>query len=291
MSFRTLTSLFVLTAALSVACDSKSDDDEEGSGEPPVDTDGDGIFDDDEAAMGTDPNSADTDNDGLSDSEELELGTDPTSDDSDSDGYLDSWEVAEGSDPADDESLIYAGGWPYNPDKDAMPESDSTRVRPYEVAPRFQLQDQFGEVVDLYDFAGQGKYVILDLSGDWCGYCHELAKLMDGKNSYFDQYSRDYDWITTIPEAVEAGDIYWITALDANSSGRAPTESTIEGWYNRYPHEKIPVLLDDEGVITDWFRPRGYPAIVLLDENMEVVSASSDYFSVLGAATSVLAGE
>jgi thiol-disulfide isomerase/thioredoxin len=290
MSLRTLTSLFLLTTALSVACDAKSDDDDE-SEEPPVDSDGDGIYDQDEAALGTDPNSADSDDDGLSDSDEVEQGLDPLSNDTDDDGYQDAWELTEGSDPADPDSLIYAGGWPYNPNKDAMPESDSTRARPYELAPRFQLQDQYGEIVDLYDFAGQGKYVLLDLSGDWCGYCHELAKLLDGKNSYFDQYSRSYPWISSIPEAVEAGDIYWVTALDANSSGRAPTESTIEGWFNRYPHEKIPVLLDDEGIITDWMRPRGYPSIVLLDENMEVTSASSDYFSVLAAADAALAGE
>lgn len=241
--------------------------------------------------MGTDPNNADSDGDGLSDSEELDLGTDPTSDDSDGDGYLDQWEVAEGSDPADDSSLIYAGGWPYNPDKDDMPESDSSRARPYELSPRFVLQDQYGEEVDLYDFAGQGKYLILDLSGDWCGYCHEIAKLLDHKASYFDQYASDYEWITTIPEAVEAGDIYWITALDANASGRAPDASTVEGWFNRYPHEKIPVLLDSEGVITDWFRPSGYPTMVLLDENMEVASMSSNYFNVLDAANDVLSGE
>ena len=285
MSYRTLTSLLVLSTTFALACDSKSDDEEDGDDEAAqIDSDGDGIYDDDELAMGSDPNSTDSDGDGLLDNEEVEMGTDPTSDDSDGDGYLDPWEVAEGSDPADADSVIYVGGWPYNPDKDALGESDSTRARPYEQMPRFQLQDQFGDTVDLYDFAGQGKYMILDLSGDWCGYCHEIAKLIEGQPSYFDQFESDNPWIGWLPEAVESGEVYWVTAIDANSAGRTPDASTIEGWYNRYPHEKIPVLLDDEGTITDWFRPSGYPTMVLMDENMEVASASGNYFSVLEAA-------
>ncbi len=291
MSFRTLTSLLVLSTTFALACDGKSD--EEGDeAAASVDSDGDGISDADEEALGTDPNNVDSDGDGIEDNEELDMGLDPASDDSDGDGYLDPWEIAEGTDPADSDSVIYAGGWPYNPDKEALGESDSTRARPYEQVPRFQLQDQFGEVVDLYDFAGQDKYIILDLSGDWCGYCHEIAKLLEGQNSYFDQFSSDYPWITSLPEAVEGGEIYWVTAIDADSSGRAPTESTVEGWYNRYPHPLIPVLLDDEGVITDWFRPRGYPTMILIDPNMEVASASGDYFTVLEAAHDIVsAGE
>lgn len=45
---------------------------------PPVDTDGDGLNDDTEAALGTDPDQADTDNDGVSDGDEVAAGTPPT---------------------------------------------------------------------------------------------------------------------------------------------------------------------------------------------------------------------
>ena len=47
----------------------------------------------------------DSDDDGLSDQEEYELGTNPKSADSDGDGYSDGEEVAAGSDPKDAESL------------------------------------------------------------------------------------------------------------------------------------------------------------------------------------------
>jgi hypothetical protein len=44
---------------------------------PPVDSDGDGLFDDDERARGTDPDDPDTDKDGQSDGKEVADGTDP----------------------------------------------------------------------------------------------------------------------------------------------------------------------------------------------------------------------
>jgi len=60
----------------------------------PVDTDGDGLTDAQEADLGTDPNNADTDNDGLTDGDEVnEYGTDPLKADTDDDGLSDGEEV------------------------------------------------------------------------------------------------------------------------------------------------------------------------------------------------------
>ncbi|TET90192.1 MAG: PKD domain-containing protein [Methanomassiliicoccales archaeon] len=54
------------------------------------DSDQDGLTDDEEEALGTDPNDPDTDNDGLSDLYEVgESGTDPTNPDTDGDGIID----------------------------------------------------------------------------------------------------------------------------------------------------------------------------------------------------------
>ena len=58
-----------------------------------VDSDEDGLTDDEEAELGTDPNDADSDDDGLADGNEVTLGTDPTSSDTDGDGFLDGEEL------------------------------------------------------------------------------------------------------------------------------------------------------------------------------------------------------
>lgn len=76
--------------------------------EPPVstDSDGDGIIDVEEAAIGTDPNKADTDGDGLNDGEERTLSTNPLLADSDGDGLNDRLETLLGVDPLDRQSVF-----------------------------------------------------------------------------------------------------------------------------------------------------------------------------------------
>ncbi len=64
-----------------------------------IDTDGDGLTDEDEADFGTDPALADTDGDGLSDGQELAFGSDPLFADGDSDGLSDGAELAANTDP------------------------------------------------------------------------------------------------------------------------------------------------------------------------------------------------
>ena len=97
----------------------------------------------------------DSDGDGLTDVEEAEYGTDPLSADSDGDGSLDPHEIAENTDPMDADSVIYQGGWPYNPNKGFLndPRWESP---PHEFVqvPDFVGVDAFGDEVHLYDFAG-----------------------------------------------------------------------------------------------------------------------------------------
>ena len=66
----------------------------------PQDTDGDGLMDNEEIKLGTDPERVDTDGDGLSDREEVKVyKTDPLKPDTDGDGYLDGQEVRYNYDP------------------------------------------------------------------------------------------------------------------------------------------------------------------------------------------------
>ena len=88
-----------------------------GAGPGDVDSDGDGLFDKDEAAIGTDPFNPDTDGDGLSDGEEVfKQKTDPLNPDSDFDGLSDGAEV-----------LVH-GTNPLNPDTDGGGVTDGHEV-------------------------------------------------------------------------------------------------------------------------------------------------------------------
>lgn len=98
--------------------------------QPGIDDDGDGLSNDREAAIGTDPQKVDTDGDGLTDrQEDQDTGTDPLNPDTDSDGLTDGEEVETiGTDPlvadTDGEGLfdgreIQVGTDPQNPDTDS----------------------------------------------------------------------------------------------------------------------------------------------------------------------------
>ena len=65
-----------------------------------IDTDGDGLKDEEEKVLGTNINKFDTDSDGLNDFEEVKRWkTDPLNSDTDGDGYLDGEEVNAGYNP------------------------------------------------------------------------------------------------------------------------------------------------------------------------------------------------
>ncbi|MEA2583080.1 MAG: hypothetical protein QOF33_1165 [Thermomicrobiales bacterium] len=88
-----------------------------------LDTDGDGLTDDEEDAVGTDPTKPDTDGDGLPDANEVKQhGTDPKNPDTDNDGHNDHDEVNADTDPKDPASV--PGGVSASPVAIAAPDRD-----------------------------------------------------------------------------------------------------------------------------------------------------------------------
>ena len=73
----------------------------------PVDTDRDGLTDQEENLYGTNPERVDTDHDGLTDRDEVKVfETDPNNPDTDGDTYPDGQEVRSGYDPKGDGRLL-----------------------------------------------------------------------------------------------------------------------------------------------------------------------------------------
>lgn len=279
MRLLALAAVAACTTAL-VACTPYADKDDDGdgltNGEETAqgtdlsksDSDGDGLSDKDEVEFGSDPLLIDDDGDGLNDAAEKEAGSDPRAADTDSDGYTDAEEVDFGSDPADNNDYIYYGGWPYNIDKDSMedPGWDGS-AKEGSWLPRFKWVDQFGDEVDIYDFAGHGVPVMLDLSGLWCGWCHEVADFIDGEDTVFN--GTGYD---DLPGMVENGEVFWITVIDADNNLQPAVPEDGEAWYNKHKNANIPVLVDENQELTAWYNPSGYPTMALLDDDLRIVS-------------------
>lgn len=86
-------------------------------GPPPLDSDNDGLTDEQELVLGTDPYNPDTDGDALNDGQEVNTyGTDPLNPDTDADGLTDGQEV------------FFHGTMPLNPDTDTDSVGDGIEV-------------------------------------------------------------------------------------------------------------------------------------------------------------------
>ena len=272
------------------------------------DTDGDGLTASEEEEYGTDPELADTDGDGLLDGEEVnEYGTDPLSTDTDGDGYLDNDELDEGSDPTDGASLIYAGGWPFNSDKDDIEPGDITgKLKTGNIMARYIGFDQFGDEVDVYDFANQGRPILIDVAAENCGPCQGMSMWSSGEITSAQMgLSAEYD---AIPEAVANGDILWVTILYSNyQTGEPASQSDTVNWDSEFPNEMVPVLSSDhtgadtlfegdDGIVyedyMDHVKVKFWPWVMLFDDDMSLLAkpSSTTWEPALGAALEYLDG-
>jgi thiol-disulfide isomerase/thioredoxin len=230
------------------------------------------------------PNETDSDGDGLTDAEEIELGTNPEVSDTDGDGYLDGDEVFEGKDPKDPESRIYIGNWPYNRDKDNFVEGDWDAPPGEGVKlPRWKAIDQHGEMVDIYDFIGHGKKVVLDVGTKFCKPCKGLAAWfstgdIDATTDHCEEPLSSFLWFKkpdyeAVYDMVQNGEIYWITVLwsSCSENGAWATPEDAVFWDEEWPNENIPVLVDVDCQMKFYLDIGAMPHIDVLDEDLNFI--------------------
>lgn len=258
--------LLLFTLGCLAGCSSEPDD------SSPSDTD--------EAGQDILEATGDEDGDRLSNGEEETLGTDPRIPDTDQDGYTDFEEVDAGTDPLDSSSVIYIGGWPYNPDKESIADPGwETGAVEGQMVPNFIAVDQHGELVELYDFAGRGKEIVLDVGTPWCGPCKAMASYLstgDADQLIWNDEGEYYPWWKTEYEdlyrMVQDEEIYWITILFSESATSGPTDqSDCEDWETAFPNEHVPVLADTDLKLKTFLDIQSYPAISVVDADMSLV--------------------
>jgi thiol-disulfide isomerase/thioredoxin len=202
----------------------------------------------------------DVDGDGLDAAAEAAAGTDPSRADTDGDGYPDGAEVAAGSDPTDATSGVYRGGWPFNPDKDSLTPGASPTAGLGERFRRWRLRDQYGEAVDLYDFAGHGAPVVIDVAGMWCAPCQAVAAMLAGEDNELSAM------FPHVGPAVASGEVLWVTVLvEDDASGPVDLADQV-AWADAWPQPRVPVLAG--GAEEAAYAALGLPTVWLLDEAM-----------------------
>ena len=205
----------------------------------------------------------------------------------------------------------YFGGWPVNQDKNKIEnpgyefmcletldkqevgckcfkDSDcksgscfsSPRVGKYclqgegTVFPRYNLIDQYGEMVDIYDFSGHGKFIVIEFSTAWCRPCRELASWLTNGD---DTVSRNRWWkedYSIIKDLINDDRIYFINIQIQDEYKEPSSLFSIEDWFQEYPDEKIPILGDSNYHVRDWMRITGYPSVIVLNDKMEIAQFS-----------------
>lgn len=259
--------------ALLIGCDAAPSDDELASAEGESET----------ATETGDPIPPDSDGDGLDDETEAAFGTDPHDVDTDDDNYWDAWELAEGTDPLDPDSRIYTGWWPYQPDKDSLPQStwDTASHAVGAAFPRAQYLDQHGDLVDLHDFAyfhynasQQDAFLLIDVAAQWCGPCHTFGAWISGAQST-NTAALDATW-PTLRTKVNELRIWWITVIVQDNEGNAPTLHDAESWNEVHHNPRVPVLVDSDQQLLHHFGGNQFPHFFLIDPAMKIESYSSN---------------
>ena len=203
------------------------------------------------------------------------------------------------------EQVEYFGGWPINPNKDAIEdpgldmncESDLKDARcncvsdeecdsgicfsspragryclqgPGTMFPRFKLIDQFGEEIDFYDFAGHGKLIVIEISTAWCSPCQKLAAWLSDKDTSITNHKWWKKEYNVIRDLVINKEIFFIN-VQTQDVYRSPSSlESLEDWYNMYPDLNIALLADSDYHLRDWVRASGYPTIIVLNDKMEI---------------------
>ena len=226
--------------------------------------------------------------------------------DSDNDGYSDAEELSFGSNPKSASSFIYAGGWPYNPNKDNLNKNGFEANCPGDITcecntdadchnqfckryprgsycspkettklPRFKMIDQFGDMVDIYDFSGDKEYVLLELSAAWCSPCNMLSAWL----TFDDPEIKNQSWwkseYSKIRDYINNGDVTLINVQYEDQFRDNAHADSVQDWFSQYPHDIIPILADEGKHLHKWVKPTGIPTVLLLNDKLEIIQPSS----------------
>ena len=192
-----------------------------------------------------------------------------------------------GTDPNDADSVIYQGGWPYNPDKEQYSDRrwSETGLDLGDPLAYATFLDAFGDEVNVYDFADHGKPILLSIDAMWCGPCQGIASWLAGDESEWAE-----KLAPLVDDAVEDGDVYWITVLgqSLDVDDYEVTVDDLEQWNDTFPNPRIPVLADNgdsrEGDVVAHLLNNAWPTLVLFDEHLEVLvrpGSGDDYYAPL----------
>ena len=177
--------------------------------------------------------------------------------------------------------------WPTNPDKDrVVPSPDFTEADNGVVPPRFVLEDQCGQMVDLYDFGGQDAHVVFVVYAGWDPVSPMLADVARGE--VHSAFPADAPGFADLEGWIDDERVYWVPILlHGDNFGQAPTAEEVQAFDAAFGRAGVPLLRgtsDEEGRIMGFIPefPGGIyamPVALVLDDRLQVVKRPQDFYA------------
>ena len=157
------------------------------------------------------------------------------------------------------------GGWLH---RQAPHRDTGGRCQCGDVFPRFSGVDQYGDVVDVYDFLAEDTYVVVVVMGAWCRPCQMVAEFLQGEeNQVAEMFPRTR-------EHLASGRVRLVEFMVEGPNMDQAMEEDIEAWHEAYPETGIPIMLDLNQEI-EAFASTGYlPTEFLLDSDGRILTMS-----------------
>ena len=143
--------------------------------------------------------------------------------------------------------------WPHADAADVPAGLEGTGFENGDTAHNFMMLDQHGDLVELYQFYGY--VVVLDVIAEWCHLCEEMAP--EGQAAW--------------EELGDEGLVYITVILEDAGSG-PPGDEVMGRWAETFglTHPVVSDLSGEQrGYVTD-----GYPAVVVIDRDMSIITNS-----------------
>jgi peroxiredoxin len=139
-------------------------------------------------------------------------------------------------------------------------------------APDFTLEDAWGNLVSLEDFAGS--WIHLDFSADWCYWCHFQGAYFSEVMEYMNDIGADFVSIAILSE---------------DEYGDPPGSAVLEKWVYDYNIENV--LADPYGEVTGQYPVEGFPTNVIVSPQGEIVHSWSGAYQTADDFLSALENE
>lgn len=263
------TLLILLALLLAVGCSPRRSTFGGGGG-----NDDDDAANDDDASW--DDDDVDSDGDGLGDNFEEWLDTDPQDEDSDGDGYDDGDEYLSYFLPTDSADFPYVGGYPRGPFRDDL---DGEGWSEGDITDNWTADDRWGQELHLHRF--YGNVVVIEMAAEWCGPCRAAAEGLE------DEYQdRKDDGFVVIQLLIDGLDFdsppdpdRWANDFDLTLPVLDDGQMNVSQHYAPTGSFGIPnfTVLDRELVIQDWFQEGGNINWSLVDSLLDEPAPEVDW--------------